>query len=150
MKILKDNLWNVLFHHKELRKQRSLYWESKALISNYPRIKKNIEDSVDLFQLLMMHKEAWVYGFRNDNLGPCEYGMFRTKSIPDMTSSEVYLGNINGLWTFTLKEWQNKRGSEDYNLIVFQYKNLLLSNIKAIERDAQECVFQYEMQNLRS
>lgn len=147
--ILKRNLWNRIFHRKTLRKQRSLYWRSKALVSNYSKIKEEIENSTNLLQLFAAHKQAWVYGFRNDNLGPCEFGMFRTKGIPDMTPDEVYLGNINGLWTFTLREWQNKRGSEDYNVIVFQYKNHLLSNVINIAQTAKDYVYQYEMQNLR-
>jgi hypothetical protein len=142
-------LWNRIFHRKALKKQRTLYWRTKALVSNYPKIKEEIENSTDLLQLLAAHKKAWVYGFRNDNLGPCEFGMFRTKSIPDMTSNEVYLGNINGLWTFTLREWQNKRGSKDYNVIVFQYKNHLLSNATNIAQTAKDYVYQYEMQSLR-
>lgn len=147
--ILKHSLWNRIFHRKALKKQRTLYWRTKALVSNYLKIKEEIENSIDLLQLLAAHKKAWVYGFRNDNLGPCEFGMFRTESIPDMTSNEVYLGNINGLWTFTLREWQNKRGSEDYNVIVFQYKNHLLSNVINIAQTAKDYVYQYEMQNLR-
>ena len=142
--ILKHNLWNRMFHRKTLRKQRSLYWKSKALVSNYPKVKEEIENSTDLLQLLATHKMAWVYGFRNNNLGPCEFGMFRTKSIPDMTSDEVYLGNINGLWTFTLNEWQKKKGSEDYNIIVFQYKNHLLSNVVNIVKTAKKYISQYE------
>ena len=142
--ILKHNLWNRMFHRKTLRKQRSLYWKSKALVSNYPKIKEEIENSTDLLQLLATHKKVWVYGFRNDNLGPCEFGMFRTKSIPDMTPNEVYLGNINGLWTFTLNEWQKKKDSEDYNIIVFQYKNHLLSNVAHIMRVAKDYIHHYE------
>lgn len=145
--ILKRNLWNKIFHKKTLRKQRSLYWKCKALVSSYPKIKEEIENSTDLLQLLAAHKMAWVYGFRNDNLGPCEFGMFRTKSIPDMTPDEVYLGNICGLWTFPLKEWQNKRGSENYNTVVFQYKNLLLSNVMNITKDAKDYIHQYENHN---
>ena len=142
--ILKHNLWNRMFHRKTLRKQRSLYWKSKALVSNYPKIKEEIENSTDLLQLLATHKKVWVYGFRNDNLGPCEFGMFRTKSIPDMTPNEVYLGNINGLWTFTLNEWQKKKDSEDYKIIVFQYKNHLLSNVAHIMRVAKDYIHHYE------
>jgi hypothetical protein len=133
-----------MFHRKTLRKQRSLYWKSKALVSNYPKIREEIENSTDLLQLLAAHKLAWIYGFRNNNLGPCEFGMFRTKNIPDMTPNEVYLGNINSLWTFTLNEWQNRKDSEDYNIIVFQYKNHLLSNVAHIMRVAKDYIHHYE------
>lgn len=142
--ILKHNLWNRMFHRKTLKKQRSLYWKSKALVSNYPKIREEIENSTDLLQLLAAHKMVWVYGFRNNNLGPCEFGMFRTKSIPNMTPDEVYLGNINGLWTFTLNEWQNRKDSEDYNIIVSQYKNHLLSNVAHIMRVAKDYIHHYE------
>lgn len=145
--ILKRNLWNRIFHRSELKKQRSLYWRNKALVSSYSKVKEKIENSTDLLQLLAAHKLAWVYGFRNNNLGPCEFGMFRTKSIPDMTPDEVYLGNICGLWTFPLKEWQNKRGSENYNTVVSQYKNLLLSNVTHIMRVAKDYIKHYENHN---
>lgn len=145
--LLKNNLWNKIFHKKALKKQRSLYWKNKALVSNYPKIKEEIENSSDLLQLLAAHKKAWIYGFRNNNLGPCEFGMFRTKSIPDMTPDEVYLGNINGLWTFTLNEWQNKKDTENYNTVLSQYKNLLLSNVAHIMRVAKDYIKHYENYN---
>lgn len=145
--ILKHNLWNRIFHRNTLKRQRSLYWKNKALVSSYPKIKEEIENATDLLQLLAAHKLAWVYGFRNNNLGPCEFGMFRTESIPDMTPDEVYLGNICGLWTFPLREWQNKRGSENYNTVVSQYKNLLLSNVAHIVRVAKDYIYHYENRN---
>lgn len=147
--ILKDNLWNQIFHSKQLRQQRSTYWRMKALILNSPKMLQFIKEADTLNQLLSCHKRAWIYGFRNQNLGPSEFGMFRTKNILNMTQDEVYLGGIYGLWTFTIREWNERADEGEYNVILHQYRKLLLSNVEEITSNAKQYVEKYEMQNLR-
>ena len=61
-----------------------------------------------------------------------------------MTPDEVCLGNVHGLWTFPLKEWQKEKDSEDYNIVVSQYKDHLLSNVAHIMRVAKDYIHHYE------
>ena len=144
-KILKENLWNLLFHSKILRRQRSKYWRCKALISNFEQIFKTIDDALSLNELLAAHKKAWIYGFRNENLGPNQYGMFRTDKISNMTQDEVYLGNINGLWTHTIREWNERADEGAYETVMEQYRMHLESNVIAIDQGARKYVRDYEM-----
>lgn len=149
--ILKNNAWNRMFHHKKLELQEDKYLEYQKLIGLGPETLQFVKISKTLEELLDAHKIAWFRGYRNDNLGPCEYGMFRTKDISTMVPNEVYLGNIWGLWTFNIPSW-NKYSEETmvgngyginpetkvYDLIMSQYKTLLTRNIESIIYEAKE------------
>jgi hypothetical protein len=86
-----------------------------------------------LERLFYIHKSAWAEGIRNDNLGPCIYGMFRTADINDMTKDEVYLGNINGLFTQPLTFWESQDDQDAYKTVFRQYQLHLLTNFKAVK-----------------
>lgn len=88
-----------------------------------------------LCKLFDLHKEIWNNGIRNRNIGPDRYGIFRTEDISTMKYSEVYLGNIYGLWTLPLPEWVDKTegNPSDLEIVTKQYKNLLLSNVEYIK-----------------
>lgn len=77
---------------------------------------------------MVLHKRIWRKGFRNANLGPDKYGMFRTKDINFMTINEVYIGGIYGLNTLTIAR---KEEPYDSTQTCYAYKRLLKSNIIA-------------------
>ena len=104
-----------------------------------------------LMEIFDLHKELWVAGFQNANLGPDSCGMFRTESIPTMKPEEVFLGNIWGLFTKNIPFWEQskKEGKTGggytiyeyltvYQIVLSQYKRLVSSNVKAISREAEE------------
>ena len=145
MKVYKNNWWNNIFHKEELAWQANERIRCKKLIKAAERFGKRLSDSESLTELFHLHKEMWREGFRNKNLGPDEYGMFRTKDIETMTPSEVFLGDIYGLWTYSITDWENSKdglfGPNCYGieptmpviqLLVNQYKKLLLSNLAAL------------------
>ena len=93
---------------------------------------KAVALSNSLSRLIDIHKQAWKAGIRTDGLKPDRYGMFRCDDITNMIEDEVYLGNIHGLFTLSVREW-NKRMNDDpgsYNLVCAQYRNHLISNFK--------------------
>jgi hypothetical protein len=59
--------------------------------------------------------------------------MFRTADINDMTKDEVYLGNINGLFTHPLTFWESQDDQDAYKTVFRQYQFHLLTNFKAIK-----------------
>lgn len=151
MKILKENLWNRVFHSKQLQAQRQERIRLWCLINNAAKAIEKIEKATTLRELLDIHKEMWNDGLRNINLGPNEYGMFRTKDIADMKAEEVFLGDIYGLWTHTLPFWEKKREEPFghnvlgippettlYDLVMNQYRCLLRNNAKDIMENAQK------------
>ena len=77
--------------------------------------------------LFDLHKQMWAEGIRHANIGPNEFGIFRTDDIPTMKPSEVFLGNVYGLWTAPLNEWF---GTKDEHIIREQYRNHLSSNLE--------------------
>lgn len=91
------------------------------------------KSATTLEQLLSIHKLADALNLTNKNLKPDSFGMFRTKDIITMNSSDVYLGNINGLWTNTMSYWETKRNTEDYQIVFDQYLKHLVSNLTAIK-----------------
>jgi len=162
MKITKDNAWNRLFHSKRVEEERNKYDKCKRICGFFHELYEQVKVSKDLLELLNLHKEIWDKELRNQNLAPCEYGMFRTKEIPNMTADEVYLGGIYGLNTHSIHFWQaqinceEKMGpngfgiSEDtliYELIVKQYRNHLLRNLNKIHFEALDYVADYETVN---
>ena len=159
-KILKNNIWNRLFHKDTLVKQKELYNKYKKMVGFYNELLDEVKNSTSLYELLDIHESAWGIGFRNMNLGPCEYGMFRTKDILYMNSSEVFLGGIYGLNTHSLYYWEqhssdcigpNGFGLDEkitiYSLILDQYRKHLLSNFRILMHTSKDYVFWYEEVN---
>lgn len=140
-----NNLWNNIFHKKEINKNKeqvSLYIKQ---LHNAPKILENIEVATSLKQLLNIHKDAWGSGFQNINLSSDKTGMFRCDSILTMTPDQVYLGGIYGLNTESIIFWENHKCdkydvnnfgiSADtmlYDIVLTQYKILLRTNIKKL------------------
>lgn len=90
------------------------------------RYLSEISKADSLMGLLEVHKRMWADGIRHSNIGPNEFGIFRTEDISTMRPSEVFLGNIYGLWTAPLSEWI---GSKDEHIITEQYRHHLSSNV---------------------
>ena len=105
---------------------------------------------VPLAECMILHKRVWRKGFRNANLGPNMYGMFRTKDINLMTIDEVYIGGIYGLNTLTIEQWEDRKeepyDSEQtcYDIVLCAYKRLLKSNIIALADNAKLLVAEYQ------
>ena len=91
------------------------------------RFIRRLERSDSLLDLFSLHRQIWDSGIRNANIGPCEYGMFRTQNISSMRPEEVYLGNISGLFTLPLPQWI---GTAEEPIIMQQYREHLISNVK--------------------
>ena len=91
------------------------------------RFIRRLERSDSLLDLFSLHRQIWNSGIRNANIGPCEYGMFRTSDISTMQPSEVFLGNIFGLFTHPLPQWI---GTAEEPIIFQQYRDHLISNVK--------------------
>lgn len=92
-----------------------------------------VELAKTLRDLYLTHIRIWANGIKNKNFGPDKYGMFRTDDILMMTPDEVFLGNIWGLWTKPLTYWENQ-AVDDQKLVIEQYKNVLISNMKEMQR----------------
>ncbi len=135
MRRIKNNKWNRIFRRNTVKKcqvQANIYLAQCLEGQNFLEA---IDKAETLDRLLNLHKDAWGSGFQCDNLAPCPWGFFRTKSIENMVPGEVYLGNIYGLNTYTIPYWEEHK-EEKYNdfktvydIVLSQYKQLLRSNI---------------------
>ena len=67
----------------------------------------------------------------NSAICPDKYGMFRTKDISTMDPSEVFLGDIEGLWTHSLSYWLTCCDEAAVAIVTKQYYKQVLSGIKA-------------------
>ena len=132
---IKNNKWNRIFRRNTVKKcqvQANIYLSRCLEGQNFIEA---IDKAESLGQLLNIHRDAWGSGFQCDNLAPCPWGCFRTKSIENMVPREVYLGNIYGLNTHTIPYWEEHK-EEKYNdfktvydIVLSQYKRLLKLNI---------------------
>ena len=97
----------------------------------------HVEIAESLTDLYILHIKMWANGIRHEHFGPDKYGMFRTDDILMMTPEEVYLGNIWGLFTKQLPYWETCPADEQ-RLVIKQYQNILISNMKAMKRDLKK------------
>lgn len=159
-KIIKDNKWNRIFHKKQIIRQTELYDKYQTMVRASQELLQKISEAEYLVQLMVYHKEAWKVGYKNDNLAPCKYGIFRTKDILSMTIDEVFLGGIYGLNTHTIRFWEDCKDSpmgpngfgidhsmKIYSLIMGQYRKLLSSNIRIMRDEIRDYIVKYNLIN---
>ena len=139
------NFWNKLFHRNQLKAEYEKFLEAESILGFANEVRERIETAKSLWDLVEAHKFMWEKNFRNENLAPCKWGMFRTESIPEMKPEEVYLGNIYGLWTHTIPQWENCKEDDPavYQIIFDQYRILLKSNFNKIVDDARTYKYAY-------
>lgn len=111
--------------------------EKERLHSFCGEILHRLDSANGLDDLLNIHRAAWNGGIRNANIGPNEYGMFRCSDISKMDGHQVFLGNVNGLFTNSLSRWSAWHESgdlpdNDYSVLVEQYRSILRSNVNSI------------------
>lgn len=153
----KNNLWNRTFFKKAIQKNMKDAELQLTLSKNGARIINKVKKCDSLYVLLNIHKEAWLLGFQNKNLGPDKYGMFRTENIPTMKPEEIFLGGIWGLFTHAIPFWEERKSKPYgcngfgidpeislYSIILDQYKNLLISNIDNIWCEAEKALVVYK------
>lgn len=144
--MIKNNLYNRVFKFKEFMHE---YKNQENIIKLADKYINKIEKCSHLMEVFELHKDMWNKGFQHPYLGPCQYGMFRTQSIERMRPSQVYLGGVYGLLTKPLSEWERYKDTryggngfgidpetKMYDLILNQYKQHLISNIKMLEKQA--------------
>ena len=149
------NIWNKIFHSSEVNKNIEDYKLQQSLVNNYECWLTKIGNANTLIECMTLHKYIWRQGFKNTNLGPDKYGMFRTKDINFMNTNEVYIGGFNGLKILTIEEWEECKkelyDSEQtcYSFILSSYKALLKANIINITDKAKILVEQYQQNNYK-
>lgn len=57
------------------------------------------------------------------------YGIFRAKTLDDCRMSDIYLGNIYGLWTNPLNYWIKTSDKEAATLVTEQFKRALINTL---------------------
>lgn len=57
------------------------------------------------------------------------YGIFRAKSLDDCRMSDIYLGNIYGLWTMPLNYWVKSTDKEAVDIVTTQFKETLINTL---------------------
>lgn len=152
----KNNWFNRIFYKSEIILNQADAELQTSLYANKDRILKQLNECKTLNEVLEFHKKIWVIGYCNDNIGPCEFGMFRTKSIATMKPEEVYLGGIWGLFTNNIPFWEEHRNDKYgyngygldpdqslYKMILNQYKRQLQSNILEICDKVKETIGEY-------
>lgn len=71
-------------------------------------------------------------------LCPNKYGIFRCESLSTISPDNIFLGDINGLWTDTFTEWMKSNEPEDIRIVLNQYYNILNRGIYFIIEDIKK------------
>ena len=153
----KNNLFNRLFHKAEINANKDFFRTQNFICNNVDKVLSELSKCKTLIEVFFLHKRIWSNGFRNENIGPCQYGIFRTQSIEDMKPEDVHLGGRWGLITENILYWDKYRDEKYgangfginpetslYGMILDQYKNHLRSNINAIADKARQLVSEYK------
>ena len=154
MKKVRNNLWNRIFRSKALKEYQGWKKTAESIIGWNKQLNEGLRRASSLQALINIHKHAWNIGYRNSNLEPCAWGMFRCESIPELTLDTLYLGDIWGLWTNTGQFWEEHKdetmagngfgidpNKKCYDLIMQQYRQHLRSNINAIADNISKELF---------
>lgn len=153
----KNNFINRIFHKKEVALNKEQLSKDICLVESSTEFIKALNKAKDLITLMNIHKDVYASGFTK-NLEPCEYGMFRCKSISEMNTHQVFLGGIYGLNTYAIAFWEQHKDEpfgvngfgidENYSLykIIFdQYRNHLKWNIEAMVNIAKKEIKEYKL-----
>lgn len=108
--------------------------ENALLKANLQFFIQKIEQAKTLRELFTLHIQAWANGIQHPNIGPDQYGIFRTQNILKMAPEEVYLGNVCGLFTKPLTCWETA-DDDAKQAVLIQYRHLLLSNLKFMQQN---------------
>ena len=128
----KNNIFNRLFNKAEVAANTKVVARYRSILSNFEKYYNLIENAESLEDLLRIHKELFpIYACRN--LDVDQYGMFRADKVENLTIDNVYLGNINGLWTKTIRYWET---TPEVGVVFDQYADMLTSNMFALKQEA--------------
>ncbi len=141
----KNNLFNRIFHSKEVKKNIAREKELSERLLNIPQFYPKLKNVKDFEHLLEIHKEMWALGLRH-NIGPDNCGYYRTSNIETMTLSQVFLGDILGLNTMSAEYWSHYPNEEYgpngfgidphiliYDIMLDKYRAHLLANLHYME-----------------
>lgn len=134
----------VIINENKRRKQNEIADKEKKYKEDHiynvliPYYISELTKAKTLNDIFHLHKELWNAGVQHPNFGPCEYGMFRTYDITRMNKNEVFLGDINVLWTNSLTKWELYNNDDDVKQIINQYKTHLICNLRYMDKSFKE------------
>lgn len=97
----------------------------KNNISKAIKYLSRIENANSLDELYCIFREMINYIDVSFILNP--YGMFRANSLEECRTTDIFLGDINGLWTLTLNRWMQTDDTEAVKIVTNQFKNELIN-----------------------
>ena len=157
MKIIRENIINKIFRSKQVTLQRKEYRLISQSVGDAEKFLNAVRKCDNLIRMLNLHKLIWQNGFHDKAIAPDKYGVFRTENITSMKSDEVFLGNIYGLWTFPIPDWENQRnalfgtngfginpGTTVYSVVLDQYRSLLIKGLNNVIQQKKEWMEEYK------
>ena len=99
----------------------------KNNISKAKSYLSRIENANSLDEVYCIFREMINYIDVSFILNP--YGMFRANSLEECRTTDIFLGDINGLWTLTLNRWMQTDDTEAVKIVTNQFKNALINTL---------------------
>ena len=116
---------------RELRHSYDKISQKLASLKDYQGELEAIRYKINFYALISIHKGMFFHHCLPAKCDADPYGMYRVKSIADISKDNIYLGGIFGLSTHTISEWQSicKEGSVELHEVYSQYWSQLFSNV---------------------
>ena len=145
----RNNWFNRLFFAQEVKDNKEHLKHLEKIFHLSEEMRQMIRETSTLAETIHAHQCIYKNGYCNDQTSPCEWGMFRCDSIENLNLNNLYLGNIYGLFTKPGCYWETHK--EDvygvdsygikadtllYDIVLRQYKRVLIAAITNIEREA--------------
>ena len=99
----------------------------KNNISKAREYLSRIENENSLDELYCIFREMINYIDVSFILNP--YGMFRANSLEECRTTDIFLGDINGLWTLTLNRWMQTDDTVAVKIVTNQFKETLINTV---------------------
>lgn len=118
---------------RELRHSYDKISQKLAFLKDYQGELEAIRYKVNFDALISIHKGMFFHHCLPAKCDADPYGMYRVISIADISKNNIYLGDIFGLFTHTISEWQSicEESSVELHEVYNQYWWQLLSNVRA-------------------
>lgn len=117
--------------HKKIYAKLS---EDLKIVNSFTEKLKDANTLNDLFilnKLIINH----LYKYIPPSLFPDKFGVFRTDDLKHLSKDEIFLGDVYGIWTKTLKEFEKIDDKQVISIVTNQYYHLIFSGLLQIKEN---------------
>lgn len=125
-------------YFKQTRKSDKKHREYLSKVQKASTFINRIKYAKDLSELYIIFRDMTKEMDISFILNPYGYGMFRASCIENCLSTDIFLSDIDGIWTHTLNYWMKSDDKECVSYITYQFKYTLLQIINTYIKNEKD------------